>query len=290
MKFKSTEPLFARIRENLSSYAALGLIDEGKFFFEVKWFINKLGISMYEEDEDVLNLKDFKAEMPCNFYLLESAWLCDKNNSTSKRVDNFQGKTVIYTQNTCEKVILPSCNSTCPEQVIDKITYKEYVQTDNPWEYTYKTPTLLALGNKLTKQLCADKCKNLNIASDKDISILRRGNAYWLYSNLKEPTIYLHYYSFPTDEETGLPLIPDEPIIEKALEAHLMYYYFKNLWLNDDNPNVTQKITLLKTEATEAMGEAEYFVKLPTFNELIQATRRQRIRYQSYESQNTRHF
>src|SRR6187399_2818458 len=127
MKLKSTESLFARIRENLSSYTALGLIDEGKFFFEVKWFISKLGITMYELDEDVLTLKDFKAEIPCNFYLLESAWLCNKNNSVSRKVDNFQGKVVIYTEKTCEKVVEPSCLSSCSEKVLEKITLKEYV-------------------------------------------------------------------------------------------------------------------------------------------------------------------
>lgn len=290
IKFKSTESLFARIRENLSSYTALGLIDEGKFFFEVKWFISKLGISMYELDDDVITLKDYRAEIPCNFYLLESAWLCDRNNSVSKKVDNFQGKVVIYTENTCEKVILPSCNSSCGEKVIDKITVKEYVQTNSPWETTYNTPVLLTLGDKVTKQLCSKDCLNLNIANNSDISIKRQGRSYYLYSNLKEPKIYLRYYCYPTDEETGLPLIPDEAIIEKALEDHLMYYFFKNLWLNDDNPNVTQKISMLKQESIVSMNEAEYYVKLPSFNEMIATARRQRARYATYESQNTRHY
>lgn len=290
MKFKSTESLFARIRENLSSYTALGLIDEGKFFFEVKWFINRLGISMYEMDEDMIDLKDFKGELPCNFYLLDSAWLCTRNNSVSKAVDNFQGKTVIYTQTTCEKAIIPSCSDSCQkEQLFDKITVKEYVQTE-PYIRNYIEPRLLQLGNKVSDGVCTKNCPNLFTSSTYDISIKRRGNSYFLLSNLKEPSIYLRYYAYPTDEETGLPLIPDEPIIEKALENHLMLYFFKNLWLNDDNPNVQQKIAFLKPEADISMTDAEYFVKLPQFSEMINVAKRQRQRYQTYESQNRRHY
>lgn len=289
MNFKSTEPLFSRIRENLSSYTSSGVLDVGKFFFEIKWFISRLGISMYELDEDVLHLKEFKHEMPCNFYLLESAWLCDRNNSTTKKVDNFQGKVVIYTEKTCEKVIEPSCNSYCGEQVLDKVTIKEYVQTD-PSETCFRSPVLLALGNKLTKQACAKDCKNLFTHSPNDISILRRGNSQYLFSSLKEPTIYIRYYSYPIDEETGLPLIPDEPIIEKALESHLMHYFFKNLWLNGDDPNVQQKIQYLQIESNTNMAEAEYFCKLPSFNKMIETARRQRKKFRSFEVIDSRHF
>lgn len=290
MKFKSTESLFARIRENLSSYTALGLIDEGKFFFEVKWFINHLGISMYEMDEDILHLKEFRGELPCNFYMLDSAWLCSRNNSTSKVIDNFQGKTVIYTENTCEKVIVPSCGANCQdERVFDRITVKEYVQTQ-PYSRTYIEPRLLQLGNKITDGVCTKECPNLFVTSESDISIRRRGSSYYLLSNLKEPSIYLRYYAYPTDEETGLPLIPDEPILEKALEDHLMVYFFKNLWLNDDNPNVQQKLGFLTPIAMNSMNEAEYYAKLPTFQQMINTTIRQRNRYRSYEAQDKRHY
>lgn len=290
MKFKSTESLFARIRENLSSYTALGLIDEGKFFFEVKWFINHLGISMYEMDEDILHLKEFRGELPCNFYMLDSAWLCSRNNSTSKVIDNFQGKTVIYTENTCEKVIVPSCSANCQdERVFDRITVKEYVQTE-PYSRTYIEPRLLQLGNKITDGVCTKECPNLFVTSESDISIRRRGNSYYLLSNLKEPSIYLRYYAYPTDEETGLPLIPDEPILEKALEDHLMVYFFKNLWLNDDNPNVQQKLGFLTPIAMNSMNEAEYYAKLPTFQQMINTTIRQRNRYRSYEAQDKKHY
>lgn len=289
--FISTESMFSRIRENLSSYTAAGVLDVGKFFFEIKWFINRLGISMYEIDEDVLHLKEYRHELPCNFYLLESAWLCNKNGSTTKKIDNFQGKVVVYTEKTCEKVILPSCSTpNCNEKVLDKITTKEYVQTNQPFESTYYRPTLLKLGNKLTKKVCAKDCLNLFSESEDDISILQRGSSYYLYSSLKEPTIYIRYYSYPTDEETGLPLIPDEPIIEKALEKHLIHYFFQNLWLNGDDPNVQQKIAALKAEANEALADAISYVKLPNFQDIINTARRQRTRFATYEQISGRHL
>jgi len=289
MNFKSTESLFSRIRENLSSYSSAGVMDVGKFYFEVKWFIQHLGIEMYELDEDVLHLVNHRAEMPCNFYLLEGAYLCHGKHE-AKSIDNFQGKTVIYTEKTCEKVVEASCNSSCGEKVLDKITTKEYVNTGDAYNYTWHTPVLMTLGNKLTKQVCAKDCKNLFCTTGSDISILRQGQSHYLVSSLKDPTIYIRYYSYPVDELTGLPLIPDEPIIEKALENHLMFYFFKNLWLNGDDPNVQQKISFLKVEANESMAEAEYYSKLPTFNAMVQLTRRNRKRNATYEVMNTRHF
>lgn len=286
---KSTDTLFARIRESLSSYSAVGQLDTASFFFEVKLFISRLGISMYEIDDDVLHLSNYSHELPCNFYQLESAWLCDKHNSSTKTVDNFQGKIVTYTEKTCEKVILPSCESSCDEKVLDKVTIKEYVRSGKPSETTFRQPRLLSLGSKLTSQYCSKDCQNLFITSQDDISILRRGKSLHLFSSLSEPTIYIRYYAYPIDEDSGLPLIPDEPILERALEDHIKFIFFENLWLNGDDPNVQQKIGYLREKANQSMGDAESFVKLPTFNKMIQLIRRTRRSKFVYQQIDKRH-
>ena len=44
-KLISTDQLFAKIEDQLNSYVANGILDVGRFYNEVKWFIQKLGIA-----------------------------------------------------------------------------------------------------------------------------------------------------------------------------------------------------------------------------------------------------
>ena len=84
--FKSSEILFSRIKEDLSSYDSVGLIDEGKFYQYIKYIIDTLGISFYEEKDAVVHVHDFKATLPPDFTLLEIAFKiinCISSSSSS---------------------------------------------------------------------------------------------------------------------------------------------------------------------------------------------------------------
>ena len=81
-----TDQLFAKIEDQLNSYATNGLLDTGRFFSEVKLIINKLGIAAYDMTEAIVTLENHRAALPCNFYLLDSAWLCDSNPATTEAI------------------------------------------------------------------------------------------------------------------------------------------------------------------------------------------------------------
>ena len=49
-----TDQLFAKIEDQLNSYATNGLLDTGRFFSEVKLIINKLGIEYRWEIYEML--------------------------------------------------------------------------------------------------------------------------------------------------------------------------------------------------------------------------------------------
>ena len=57
-----------------------------------------------------------------------------------------------------------------------------------------------------------------------------------------------------------------------------------------DDPNVQQKIGVLKAEANEAFADALTFVKLPNFQDIINTARRQRKRFFNYEQTSGRHL
>ena len=304
------DTLFARIRESLSSYDNSGLIDEGKFYAEVKWFIDQFGIPVYEKTEAMLHLCDHKGELPCDFFLLDSAWLCHREHKGQSSDPSwiFQNKSVIYSEISCEKiaqnnscgtanpnlsgVVIESCPATCNNEItLEKVTVKQYVRGGDTNEWNFHRPTLLKLNNqKSIRKNCTQNCPNLHCQSHDEISILSQGDSKYMYSNIKNPMIHIIYYKYPIDLETGLPLIPENPTMQKALEYHLMYTFFYTMWLNGDDVNLENKVKSLRQDRDNYMGEARCYSLTPSFNKMIATGRRVRKRFSSYEVMNTAHM
>jgi hypothetical protein len=285
----SCDRVFARVEEELSSFSNNGLLDTGKFFPRIRLFIELLGIGGYIQDEAIVVVKDYKVELPRDFYLLDSAWLCDKCNSFTQSA--FQGEFQIYTKKTCEEVAVNGCQynsyfgiktSDCPETILDKVTIEQWINSENTASITWRNPTLLSLGNKVSKDVCSKTCSNIFSKCSDNISIRKQGDCYVLYSNLKHATILLKYYKYPLDEN-NLPMIPDSPIFEEALFYDLQLYLFKQKWYNNEIVNVENKIKSLTEDRAYAMQRAVDLLKIPSVLELMQMANRQRSRLMTYE-------
>lgn len=288
------DSLFAKIEENLSSYVNNGALDVSRFFPEVKWFIQQMGLAVFEFKEGVLLLEKNRAELPCDFYMLDSAWLCD--NNTSELQNYFQGKYVFFTERTCETVVnnqtcganpVGYCVDTCnKDKVLDKVTITEYVTGANN-VLQYSNFHMLRYNNRKSVGVtCSKNCQNLFSLSPYEISINKQGNTYYLHSNMKEAVIYVKYWRFPMDMETGLPLIPNDAIIQKALEYHLTHWFLVNSWVNGDDVNLENKIKYYQAEKDKWMLEAKIYSKMPSFQNMINITRATRRRWDSYQIQN----
>ncbi len=300
------DKLFSRIEENLSSFAANGLLDTEQFYPEVKWMISQLGLGVYEQDSSVVILSDYKVELPCDFYLLDSAWLCSKSKSAD--IDEvtqsyWQGKSVFFTVRD-EKTILQG--TTCPppnqtgwcvnacesgNSIIDQVTLTEYVTGASQSVINWNSPVLLKLNNKKSiGKTCVSDCKNLFYSSPNEISINKKGGSYYLTSNLKDPVIYLKYWRFPMDRETKLPLIPNDAIIERALEDHLTHWLLVKLWTNGEVTEIENKIKYWEQKKINSVDAAKSYAKMPTFLGMANLARKTRRRWASYEQINSRHI
>lgn len=289
----STEELFGKIQENLSSYTANGLLDIGRFYSEINLIINKLGIAAYTMKDAIVKLDNFKTELPCDFYLLDSAWLCDENPSFSFPIQQKQN-VVLYTETTSETVCAENncietgfvietdcCNSS---RDVNKVTVKEFVMGQVDKTYTYKRPILLNLRQKKSiVNTCTKDCKNLFSNSPYEINIVNQGDSRFLYSTLDKPIILLKYYAYPIEEESGLPLIPDVPIIQRAIEYHLMYTFFYTTWLNNDDVNLERKLQDLEIKRDQYLREAINYSKTPSFTKMVELARRGRRKFTAYE-------
>lgn len=300
---KPSDGLLARLQDELSSYAANGVLDVGKLYTQIKWFSNLLNLAIYESKETIVKLENYKAELPCDFFLLDSAWLCEGSNSSEQL--NFQSKLVVYTETTNETVgndvncSLPNppasgylnistCNMDTP--LYNKQTTKEYIYS-SPNKVSWTNPVLLSYKKgKSVKQHCSKDCANLFSRFPKEISINKEGEGYYLYSTMKDPVIYVKYYALGIDEETNTPMIPDDSILEECLFKHLTYYFFKSLWLNGDDTNLENKIKFLKEEAELAIALAMNYGKMPSFNKMVQLGKRSRKKFASFEIMGGFHY
>ena len=293
--------LLSRLEDELSTYASNGLLDTGKLLTQLKWFASLLNVAVYEQKSTILNLENYRQELPCDFYLLDSAWLCDGTPQHSQL--NFQSKLVVYEESTISQVgnnvnchtpnnlgylEISACNMDQP--VYNKTVTKEYVYSGtNP--ITWKNPILLSYKKgKSLRQFCSKDCGNIFSRFPQEISINREGNSYYLYSSLKEPVIYVKYYAYPIDEETNTPLVPDDAYLEECLFKHLVYYFLKMAWTNGDDSNLENKIKFWKEEAELAIAAAMNYSKLPSFNKAIQLGKRSRRKWSSYEIMDSKHY
>lgn len=277
--FKSSEPLFARIKEDLSSYDSVGLIDEGKFYQYIKYIIDTLGISFYEEKDAILYVKQFKADLPVDFSILDIAYKCTPFTTTAPQPDCLQWTFVGYNKITEQQSSADACMINCigdpnPTQVISQFYVK-----DVPVINTYHMPFILRLSKNVSRDRCTENCKNKYVShSPYEISIDNR----YVYTNFDNDSIYMKYYAFPVDED-GLPMIPDNAIIEDCIEYYIKYRLFEQMHLNGDDANIERKVVMLKQLADEKMKEAKFFGKFPKFETMVGVIRDTRKRFNIYQ-------
>jgi len=297
--------LFARIEENLSSYTQNGLVDTEQFYPEIKWLISQFGLPMYEKENATLMLKDHTVELPCDFFLLDSAWLCChslEDEVEREDVKYWQGKAVFFTVKSVDTIVQ---NQDCPppnytgwsvsacnnNALIDNVTITEYVTGSNNKEYKWSNLTLLRLRNdKNVGKICSAQCRNLFYSSPNEISINRKGSSYYLTSTLKDPAIFIEYWRYPIDRETKLPLIPNDAIIEQAIIAHLTHWLLVKLWTNGEISNVENIISYWQAEKARAVSQAKIYCKSPSFLTLVNYAKTVRRRWETYESINSYHY
>ena len=68
--FVSSNPLIARIKEELRSYFDTNMVDDTLFPKYIDYCLSKLGKSTYQINQTLLNVKEFKATLPEDLRLL----------------------------------------------------------------------------------------------------------------------------------------------------------------------------------------------------------------------------
>lgn len=285
LEFVSAESLIALVQEDLSSFDANNQLDPGRWYPWIKKVVSDLGIACLEYKHALLWVKNYKVQIPCDFYIMDSAFLVSTDCcGPEKGIIHYQGRSIIWDDTTTSCAVpADQCNNsceylTCELNTFNEVTVREYVK-GLPYTYTMPTMFPLYVNQRVSKGWCLPKSVCFGSTSKHEITI----NNGEMYTNFDEGLVLFHYYAYPT-EENGLPKIPDHPKYKMAIEYYLKWKTLEKLWLNNDDQGVQQKMLYFKNEyENNAYPDAEYFSKLQSMSAHMDMIKNNRRRFQVFQ-------
>jgi len=266
--FVSPEPVFATVKEELKSYFDTGAIDDLLFPTYLDKCLKKLGRTTYTIVPIILDICDFEARLPDNFYAVREAWLCTElplrpasqansfYSQTATATTIQVGPTTTEQTNSCANADCNNvdCNGQCMPDLI-QVVYK----TNNEIARSLHKQYLLKPGNVSVREHCDLQCANFGSNAPDSFDI--RDNKFVV--NFRQGTVFLLMYATEYDE-IGNQLIPDNYRIREFVEAFIKYKMFEILsnQTNDETFNQIQQKTLYyKQLADEAYIMADIEIK-----------------------------
>lgn len=289
MEFKSSESLFSKIREDLYSFDAAGLLDEGKFHKDVQYVLYSLGTMWYRDIEIMLEVERFRTEIPRNFTLVEAVYRCHGSGMNPIKLPDG----IVFSEFTFDhypETQTPDWNApkVCPAQtdywmqdgnkIFNAFKYL-LIQRGNE-VHSFQPPVLMRAGNVNTEKHCSKKCPNVHNDSP-DVFTIQNGR---IYTNFEHGDLFLVYKGFALGED-GLPMIPNNVIIEKAIEDYIKYNIIKNLRTNGD-ADVANLMQIYQHDMEMSMGAAITLTKTPSFSTMLNQVRLVRKRLDFYQLDN----
>ena len=274
--FVSPEPVYATIKEELKSYFDTGAVDDLMFPTYLDKCLRKLGRSSYIITEQALEIQDFEARLPDNFFAVREAWMCSEipmlpyqsaNSfySQAASMTTIQVAPLTVGGQPCNSPTCfnPHCEGTCMPELIQAV-YK----TNNSIARSYKKEYLLKPGNISARQNCTLEY-NQSWANAGEFtpgsagydSFDVRDNKF--VTNFRNGIVHLIMYATEYDAG-GNQMIPDNYRIREFIEAFIKYKVFETLsnQINDETFNqIQQKMLYYKQLHDEAFIMADIEIK-----------------------------
>lgn len=287
-KFESPESIYAIIKEEFKSYFDTGAVDDLLFNTYTDKCLKKLGKSSYNIIPYILEIQDFSARLPENFYAVREAWMCALFHTPAHQTSNS-----FYSQSGINQTIQvsPSLESECNEEkenvpclnCEETIVYK----TNSTYQQTYTRQYLLKPGNVSVQKDCSLDCANFGVSGVDSFDI--RDNKF--VTNFRNGHVYLLMYA--TDEDcSGNQLIPDNYRIKEYIEAFIKFKVMETLTnqVNDETFNqLQQKMIYYKSEADMAYILAESEIKKQDVYTKVKRIAQQARRFNSYQIRTRRY-
>ena len=274
MIFVSPQSLINKVRSNLKSFDAAGLIDEGDFYDWIKYILTYLNVSSYCPQMAIMELRNKKAALPSNFAYVYAGY--ELQPVTKLGNSHLIGGSII----TIEKEVTGNCETITPCTELEEdcvINTKYFVEGSN---MKFANPRLIRLSPQVSHVMVDGECLSLSSNSRKEFFISR--NSKTITTNFDGWFMFM-YYGFPVEEETGLPAIPENEIIQEAIEYYLMKRIMELWWLNSSAPDLERRLAAVTNTFDEKMGDAKLWVQTPSFQTLLNLGHRRRSLLDKYQ-------
>lgn len=265
--FISADFIYNKIKRELRSLGAVGLVNESDFPDLTMEVLRTLGVGVMRESDEVVFLKNGEGKLPKDYYQLMAAYRVHNNDVNSCGERLLQRKVVFENENVYNTIKRSDkCTAKCcagDDDIVRQVIYREYVNED-PNIYNFD-----CVGGPLK---LSPNVNNGQMGSRGDEITIDRG---FLFSNFTDDGIYIQYYAYPFDEK-GFPMIKDSVHVEKAVEYYIKYQLFLNYWLVDDLANALNKWQKMEQLYNEAIAEAKHEAKIPAFSTMVNQLRNAR--------------
>ena len=268
LKYKSSETLISRIKENLSTYDSAGIVDVGKFYFWIKRELQLLGNYIYQDNIEILDVYNNKCLLPENFIKLYALYtLHGVEKEKIYETTGLQQKFVYRTEQLVENLVAEDCMDRC-YSTPQITTFQSFIDGSVFYPRWNKTASrLLRYSSRINTNLCDEDSPNFYSDCPYEFNMDER----CLYFNFHEGKgqVLLQYLAFPYDED-GYPLIPDDAKIEQAIEDYIMFKMFEWMYLNDITNSSVQKMQYLEMKYNTSHKSALNYVKLPSYQDSVE--------------------
>jgi hypothetical protein len=287
---RPSDIVFGRIVEELESFNASGIIDRGIFYTYVKEVLHNLGAAVYKEDQAILDIKNSNHPLPANFCTFWAAFSikAPDNYIKDKGYDPRTDITLWHSLEAYTTDLVSAPNKCwnycieCPSQMdlTSRIAVRYYISGEDARCYEFSQPSLMSFGTIPPMMLVDGHSPCYRSGSPQKVSI---DNDKFLWTTFSNGCVYLQYWGMPVDKETGLPYIPDNPNIEKAIEYYIEYRLLRKWYLNNRIGDLERKVAMLKADSDEALGVAMTETKTPSFRTLMDVARRNKDRLSIFQ-------
>lgn len=277
-KFVSTEQLYAKIREELSSYFDAGAVNDLMFPIWTNYALKRLRKSALPIKETTIQICNYKGKLPSDFDSVREAWLCSAiyteayQSPTYKYYQTDYRITPIDTscgscdcqQDTC---ICSPCENPNKFLVTHKVT--------NTVLFSYGFTELLRPANDGTLSRCNTACANRGVKTTETFDV----DGCDFITSVEEGVVHLIYYADGIDEE-GNQLIPDDIYIQEYIEKYIKYKLYEKL-LNSTTDESFNQMSFKYQLADKLQKEAYVLADIELKKDTLDKTRK-RITKQHY--------
>lgn len=245
--------VISEIKTDFKSYYNSGLLDDISM---ERWGLQALkmfGVNIMTLQDDFVKIDGGQGDLPDNFFSLYAAYEVEPVSYEIKTRPVLQN--VRQWKETSERVKeFDSCEPCCTTEY-EKIITERFYNEDKEYVFNYTPKGLLSLGRHVKNNSYDTACRNKYVRGNpREISIRNLK----MFTNYPKGNVYMVYYGLEYDEDGDI-IITDTPrgALVRYVEDYIKYKVVEKIALNQDDTNLVNLLSLLKTNMTESYNLAQ---------------------------------